>query len=122
MMGTMDEALLRLKGEILAPDWKLNERRALELLRSLAVVETAARHRRPVLTICAMARAAVEYHSRRGGSEPPAVLDFLKQTLALLVVLLEEDEPGSARETEILDKLYGRFNRLKAQLDASRAD
>jgi hypothetical protein len=118
----MDEALLRLKGEILAPDWRLNERRAQGVLLALAAVEEEFRLRRPVLALCAMARAAVDYIRPRGASAPPAVLDFLKQDLALLVVLLEDEEPGSARETEIVDKLSGRFHRLKAQLAATQPD
>jgi hypothetical protein len=118
MINSMDEALLRLKGELLAPDWRLNERRAVGLLQALTVVEVDARQRRAVLTVCAMARAAVDYLRSRDLVAPPAVLDFLKQALALLVVLLEEDEPGAAREEEILGKLYGRFKQLKARLAA----
>ncbi len=118
MICTLDEALLRLKGELLASDWRLNERRAEGLLQALALVEADSRHRRSVLVICAMARAAVDYLRPRGLATPPAVLDFLKQALAHLVALLEEDEPGSSREAEVLDKLYGRFNQLKARLAA----
>jgi len=116
MVGSLDDALLRLKGEILAPDWRLNERRAAGLLRALAVVEGDTRHRWPVLMVCAMARAAVDYLRPRGSAAPPAVLDFLKQVLAQLVIMREEDEPDSAREEEIMGRLYGRFIQLKARL------
>jgi hypothetical protein len=119
MIDTLDDALLRLKGELLAPDWQLNDRRAVGLLRALAVVEGYTRLRRAVLMVCAMARAAVDYLRPRGSAAPPAVLDFLKQALAHLVVMLEEDELDSAREEEIMDRLYGRFMQLKAWLAAN---
>lgn len=118
MEFTLDEAVQRLKAEILAPDWCLGERRALGLLQALTVVESRHRQRRVLLCLGGMARAAVAYLRSRGEAAPPEVLDFLKQALAHLVALLEEEEVETVRETEVFHKLHDRFQRLKAKLAA----
>lgn len=118
MEFTLDEALLRLKAEVLAPDWRLNERRAAGLLQALAVVAAGCRGRRPLLGICGMSRAALDYHRARGEGAPPAVLDFGKQALAHLVALLEEEDSGATMEEETFARLHDRFQRLKERLRA----
>ncbi len=115
----VDEAILRLKAELLAADWRLNDRRAALLRQALTAVDNAAGHRRGLRAIVGMARAALDYQERRQWQAPPAVLDFLKQALARLVSLLEEEEEA-AGEAEASARLHQRFLKLKSALAAGR--
>ncbi len=116
----VDEAILRLKAELLAADWRLNDRRGRFLRQALAAIDSACGWRRELRAITGMARAALDYQERRQWQAPPAVLDFLKQALAQLDSLLEEDGADEGRESEAARRLHQRFLKLKGELATGR--
>lgn len=112
-----EEALARIKAEVLAADWRLNRRRIEGLRRALGVVaaELAGR-RRSLLHLVEMAREALLWQERCGESASPAVLDFLKQILARLADLLEDEVVSGERDAEIFNKIHARFLELRPLL------
>ena len=110
------EAVARIKAEILAPDWQLNQRRAAALAKALRVVEQMLAARRSPRLVLEMARAALAYHGRYGEAQGAVVLDFLKQALAQLIVFVEDDSIPAERAAEIFNKVHLAFLRLKRQL------
>lgn len=115
-----EEAVARIKAEILAADWSLNRRRAAALTTALAVVEAGANGRKTFRYLLDMARAALIYQDKHREAAPPMVLDFLKQALAQVIVVLEEEQLSAERETEIFNKLHLAFLALKRQLARRR--
>lgn len=111
-----EEALARIKAEVLAADWRLNRRRAEGLRQALAVVAGELAGRRSLGHLVAMARAALASQERYGDSAPPAVLDFLKQNLARLADLLEDEVVSAERDAEIFNKVHARFLQLRLVL------
>ena len=111
-----EEALARIKAEILAADWRLNRRRVEGLRLALAVVAGGVVGRRSLASLVEMARVALDCHDRCGESAPPAVLDFLKLDLARLVDLLEDETVSAERDAEVFNKVHVRFIELRPLL------
>ena len=116
MEKNRDEALARIKAEVIAADWRLNRRRIEGLRQALAVVVEGLGARRSLMSLVEMAGAALLYQERHGESAPPAVLDFLKQDLARLVDLLEDEVVSAERDAEVFNKVHGRFLALRRLL------
>ena len=117
-----EEAVARIRAEILAPDWRLNQRRAATLAAALAVVGGDAGERKAFRYLLEMARVALAYQERHGQEAPPMVLDFLKAALAQVIAVIEEDHLSVERETEIFNKVHLSFIALKRQLARVRAE
>lgn len=111
-----EEALARIRAEIMASDWRLNRRRAEGLRIALTAVELGANGRKSFRYLLEMARVAVAYQEKHGEAAPPRVLDFLKQALAQVVAVLEEDDLSDEQGTEIFNKVHLAFLALKRQL------
>lgn len=111
-----EEARARIKAELLAPDWRLNRRRAEGLRLALAVVAGELAGRPSVGLLMEMAKAALDWQEGHGESAPPAVLDFLKQALARLTDLLEDEVISTERDAEIFNKVHARFLELRLLL------
>lgn len=110
------EALARIKAEVLASDWRLNRRRVEGLRLALAVVVGELAGRRSLGHLVEMARVALACQERYGESAPPAVLDFVKQVLARLVDLLEDEVVSAERDAEVFNKVHVRFLELRPVL------
>ncbi len=117
-----DEAVARIRAEIMAADWRLNRRRAEGLRIALAVMEVGAERRKAFRYILEMARVALVYQEKHGDEAPPMVLDFLKQALAKVIAVIEEDHPAAERETEIFNKVHLSFIALRRRLAQVRAE
>lgn len=117
-----EEAVARIRAEIIAADWRLNRRRAAALVAALAAVEADAGERKTFRYLLEMARAALAYLDKHGDEAPPMVLDFLKQALAQVISVIEEERLSAERETEIFNKLHLSFIALKRQLARGRAE
>ena len=115
-----DEAVARIKAEIIAADWSLNRRRSAALLAALAVVEAGVSGRKSFRYLLEMARAALLYQEKHGPAPPPQVLDFIKQTLAQVIVVIEEERLSAEGETEIFNKVHLAFIALKSRLAQGR--
>jgi len=58
----------------------------------------------------------LDWQECHGESAPQAVLDFLKQTLARLTDLLEDEVISTERDAEIFNKVHVRFLELRLLL------
>jgi hypothetical protein len=118
MVMNRGEALARIKAEVMAPDWRLNQRRLEGLRLALAELAGGLGGRHNLGHLLAMAQAALVWQERYGESAPPAVLDFLKQALARLADLLEDEVASAERDAEIFNKVHARFIELRQLLAA----
>jgi hypothetical protein len=116
------EALQYLKAEILAQDWRLSPRRIETLTRAFAAIDREAAGRRALIQMLGMARATLEYIDRHGNAILPGVFDFQKESLAHLVNLLEDQDLTAARQAEICQLAYERFESLKRKLASGGRD
>lgn len=112
----MEEALARIKAEVLAPDWRLNRRRAEGLRLALSVVTGGLAGRRSLGHLVEIALVTLACQDRYGEEAPPTVLDFLKQVLARLADLLEDEVVSRERDAEIFNKVHIRFLELRPLL------
>ena len=110
------EALQYLKAEILAQDWRLSPRRIETLTRAFAAIDREVAERRALMQMLGMARATLQYIERHGNAILPGVFDFQKESLAHLVTLIEDSDLTVAREAEICQLAYERFEALKRKL------
>ena len=111
-----EAAMARIRAEVMASDWRLNRRRAEGLRIALAAVATGAKGQKSFRYLLEMARVALAYQEKHGEAAPPMVLDFLKQALAQVVTVLEEDDLSDEQGTEIFNKVHRSFLALKRQL------
>ncbi len=111
-----EEALARIKAEVMAPDWRLNRRRVEGLRLALAVVSVSLAGRRSLGLLVEIALVTLACQDRYGEEAPPAVLDFLKQVLARLADLLEDEVVSKERDAEIFNKVHARFLELRPLL------
>lgn len=116
MENAWEEAVARIKGEVLAADWRLNRRRGAALGEALRVVAGELAGRRAALSLVEMARVALAYQEQHGEGAPPPVLDFLKQALAQVIAVIEEEDISAEEEAEIFNKVHLAFLLLKRQL------
>jgi len=116
------EALKYIKAEILVQDWRLSPRRIDSLTRAFAAIDREVAGRRALYQMLGMARAVLEYIRRHGNAILPDVFDFQKESLAHLVNLIEDPDLTVARETEICQRAYERFEALKGKLAAAGRD
>ncbi|MEN8143210.1 MAG: hypothetical protein ABFQ82_06385 [Thermodesulfobacteriota bacterium] len=114
------EALQRIKAEILAFDWFLNQRRIDLLVAAFAAVKGALPGRRGYGYVLGMAGGTLAYLERHGDEALPEVLDFFKQALAYLVTMLEEGDLSQAREAEIFHLVHDRFKVLKKKVTTAK--
>jgi len=116
-----EEAFQRLRAEILAQDWRLSSRRIEALFMAFDTLERVFEARKGPVYILGMARGALDYLKRRGDEALPAALDFLKEALAHLVSIYEDENMTAGREAELFNKAYERFNKLKERIKSGRA-
>ena len=117
---SQEEALQRIKAEIVAFDWLLNQRRIDLLADAFAALKNALPGRRGYDYVMAMAVEALAYQERHGNEALPEALDFFKQSLAHLVTMIEEDELSQAREAELFHLVHGRFEVLKKKIATAK--
>ena len=115
------EAMARIKAEIMAPDWRLNQRRAAGLRLALAALGDELAGRRSLGHLLDMAVVALACQERDGDSASPAVLDFLKHNLARLIDLWEDEAISRERDAEIFNQVHARFIKLRLHLAAGPA-
>lgn len=116
-----DEAMARIRAEIIASDWRLNRRRSEALRAALTVLAADAGGRPSFRYLLEMAGAAMTYQEKRGETAPPMVLDFLKQALAWVIAVAEDEQLAPEREAEIFNKVHLAFLALKRRLAANAA-
>ncbi len=111
----VEEAIKRLKAEVIAQDWRLSPKRADSLEEAFQCLRQHFKTRKAIQAMLIMAGSVLEHIRRRNG-KPPETIDFLKEAMAHIVSLYEDldDEPG--REKSVFDTLFRRFQDLKQRL------
>lgn len=112
----MEEAVRRLKAEIIAPDWRLTASR-IELLKSaLGTLRHALAARRDALAVVTMAENVLRYIKRHQALATYVLLAFLKEAMALAVSLHEEAAPDPDQDARTFRAAYQRFQAVKDSL------
>lgn len=112
---TIEEAVQRVKAEIIAPDWRLNPRRIEALGEALACLKNRFRDRRSLKAILTMAGNVLLYIKAHGDHSPPDSIDFLKEAMADVVNLYEEAYDPE-QEEQVVKKVFTHFQGLKEKI------
>ncbi len=94
------DAVVRLRVEVLAPDWQLSSNRITYLQGAFATLGSVLCHRPHCLAVLGMARNVLVYIAKRPANMGKA-MDFLKEAMAHIISMYEEDKP-----TEVGDKQH----------------
>ncbi|MBU1639809.1 MAG: hypothetical protein KKG53_04920 [Proteobacteria bacterium] len=111
---SISTAIEQLRAEIIAPDWQLSPQRLTRLKAALFKLDSFFTNRSHALTLLKMAISVVG-HLEQHGNQVNAV-DFLKEDLAHIVSLYEDDEYDPVKEKETADRAHKRFLRLNIYL------
>lgn len=112
---SLDDAVLRLKAEILAQDWRLSARRAARLEAAFSSLRGHFHDRKAIRAMLIMADNVLGYIKTHGAT-PPATIDFLKEAMAHVVSLHEDLVVDPKRDEETFQILYLRFNQLRERI------
>ena len=112
---SIEEAIHKLKAEIIAQDWRLSPRRAAGLEAAFACLGERFSTRKATAAMLVMAGSVLGYIKKFGG-DPPETIDFLKEAMAHVVNLYEDLEYDPDKEKQIFQSLYARFNALKKKI------
>ncbi|MDR9500950.1 MAG: hypothetical protein RI601_04065 [Desulfurivibrionaceae bacterium] len=114
MSSAIHAAIEQLRAEIISQDWRLSPRRLILLRAAFGRLSSFFSHRSHALALLKMAISVVNHMEQH--SIQPADLDFLKEDMAHIVSLYEEDEEDAVQEKEIVRRTYKRFLRLNIPL------
>ena len=115
---SVNEAIQQLRAEIIAPDWQLSPQRIARLREALKTLTSVFSNRAHALALIKMAESVVD-HIEKGGNQTSAI-DFLKEDLAHIVALYDEDSYDPAHEKEKASRAYKRFMRLGITLSKDK--
>lgn len=115
MTLALEDAILRLKAEIIAQDWRLSPNRAEQLETAFASLRQHFARRKPIHAMLVMATNVLNYIKNRGAS-PPETIDFLKEAMAHIVNLHEDLADDPTREERLFHGLFSRFTTLKTKI------
>lgn len=110
----IDNAIGQLRAEIIAQDWQLSPQRIARLRDALASLRIFFASHSHALALLKMAISVVD-HIEKQGSQAKA-LDFLKENLAHIVSIYEDDTNNADHAREIVSRAYKRFRRLDISL------
>jgi len=111
----VEDAIARLKAEVIAQDWRLSPKRVEQLEAAFTSLREQFQGRKPVHAMLVMATNVLEYIKTHGNS-PPETIDFLKEAMAHLVNLYEELVDDPAHEERTFQILFARFTTLKGKI------
>lgn len=111
----VEEAIVRLKAEVIAQDWRLSPKRVEQLEAAFSSLRDCFQGRKPLHAMLVMATNVLEYIKTHGNS-PPDTIDFLKEAMAHLVNLYEELADDPAHEERTFQALFARFTILKEKI------
>lgn len=112
----MDEAVRRLKAEIISPDWRLTGSRLALLEAALGSLRHALTARRDAVAVVTMAESVLLYIKRHQALDTYILLAFLKEAMALAVSLHEEATPDPLQDAQTFRAVYQRFQAIKRGL------
>ena len=117
MIASAEDAVRQIKAELMAQDWRINDRRLALLEDSLRLLSPAFQGRKSSRYIMEMARGTMRYIRKHGERSLPDALDFLKECLANLVTIYEGGKISPVREVAIFNRTYARFRKLKQKVE-----
>ncbi len=110
------DAIMRLKAEVLAHDWSLNSRRILFLETAFATIAEAHCERKLQLAILTMASSVLAYIKVNENDFLPAALDFLKEAMARVISVHEDEGVDLRRDKVVFKEIYSRFQEVKKKI------
>lgn len=111
----VEEAIKRLKAEVIAQDWRLSPKRAASLEDAFQCLRRHFNTRKAMQAMLIMAGSVLEHIRKRNG-KPPETIDFLKEAMAHIVSLYEDLDDEPEREKAVFDTLFKRFQGLKQKI------
>lgn len=111
-----EEALRRLRAEIIAPDWRLTDSRISRLEAALVTLRLDMATRRDAVAVVTMAENVLLYIRRRQALDTYLLLAFLKEAVAQAVSLHEEAAPDPHQDARTFRAVYQRFQAVKRGL------
>jgi len=108
---SITDSIQQLKKEVISADWQLSPKRAELLDAAFTCLKQRFKTRTALLAIITMASNALEY-IRSHGSQATAI-DFLKEAMAQIVTIYENETFVPEEEKKIFEILYNRFLLLK---------
>lgn len=112
----MDEAVRRLKAELISPDWRLTGSRITLLEAALGSLRHALASRRDAVAVVTMAENVLHYIERHQALDTYVLIAFLKEAMALAVSLHEEAAPDQHQDARTFRAVYQRFQAVKSGL------
>lgn len=110
-----DSAIEQMRAEIIAQDWQLSSQRITRLREAFAHLSAFFKNRSHALALLRMACSVLDHIDQQGCDEANA-LDFLKEDMAHIVNLYEDDEYDPERTEQTVRRAYKRFLRLNINL------
>ena len=120
MILSLDEAILKLKTEIISQDWSLSHKKIEPLQAAFACLKNRFNTRKNALAILSMADSVLRYAQRRQEPVSPEFVDFLKEAMAHVVNMYEDGKLDPDRDAELYKRVYGKFARLKEKAAAEK--
>jgi len=117
---SLDESILKLKTEILSQDWSLSQKKIKPLQAAFACLQNRFSTRKNALAILAMADSILLYAQKRQAPVPAEFIDFLKETMAHLVNMHEDDKFDQNEDAELCKRVYGKFTKLREKAAAKK--
>ncbi|MFO7760785.1 MAG: hypothetical protein ACQES8_08305 [Thermodesulfobacteriota bacterium] len=111
-----EEAIQRLKWEIIAQDWSLSVKRISLLEEAFLFLKHYYADRKPAHNILIMADSLLHYIKNREDNIPSESIDFLKEAMAHIVNIYETEDLKTEKEEHLFKILYYRFNKLKGKI------
>lgn len=112
---SVDNAILQLKAEIIAQDWRLSPKRVKQLEAAFCCLLEHFKTRKAIHGMLVMADNVLRYVNTHGTS-PPATIDFLKEAMAHVVSCHEELVDDASQEEAIFRSLFAHFSVLKEKI------
>lgn len=113
MLLSLDESIQKLKTEIISQDWSLPPKKIEPLQAAITRLKDHFDTRKNALAILSMADSILLYAQKRQGQVTPEFIDFLKEAMAHVVNMHEEDNFTSDQDAELCKRVYGKFVRLR---------
>jgi hypothetical protein len=118
---SIEEAVQRVKAEIIAPDWRLSAKRIESLAAAFACLQERFGNRKRLRDIITMAGNVLQYIRIKGDNSPPDSVDFLKEAMADIVNLYEEGSDDPERDERVFKKALAHFQQLKERIRIHKA-
>lgn len=119
MTLSIQESIIRLRAEILAPDWKLSPNRADLLKEAFTCLKQRFKNRKTPHDILIMAEHILDHGIKNNYVFIPPAIDFLKEAMANVVSLYEDPLFDPDREVKLLKTFQTKIDKLMTTLQQS---